>query len=129
MILLDANVLIGYVEPSDVHHGAATDLLLAHADEQFGASVLTLAEFLVGPARQGVLSAGLAAIEDIAVAAVPLGADAAGGLADLRARTGLRLPDCCVLHAAIQTGGVVATFDERLAASAAQLGIAVISDR
>lgn len=52
-------------------------------------------------------------------------ADAAVQLASLRARTGRRMPDCCVLLAAAHTGGAVLTFDEKLRGSAAELGISV----
>ena len=55
MIVLDAIVLIAHFESTDAHHERATRLLLDAADESLGASLLTLAEVLVGPARVGKL--------------------------------------------------------------------------
>jgi len=49
-------------------------------------------------------------------------------LAVLRADTNLKLPDCCVLLAAEQTHGAVATFDDRLATAARERGF-VVRDR
>ncbi|WP_367186735.1 PIN domain-containing protein [Sporichthya sp.] len=51
--------------------------------------------------------------------------DTAVRLAQLRAETGLRMPDCCVLLSAEATGATVATFDDRLAASAEARNLAV----
>lgn len=49
-------------------------------------------------------------------------------LARLRVRTGLKLPDCCVLYAArMNPPAQLATFDTRLAAGAAALDIGVLS--
>ncbi len=46
---------------------------------------------------------------------LPFPADTAVRLAQLRASTGLRMPDCCVLLAAEDAGASVASFDDRLA--------------
>lgn len=51
--------------------------------------------------------------------------DAPTRLALLRAGTGLKLPDCCVLLAAEQTRGTIATFDGRLTAAAVGSDLAV----
>lgn len=45
----------------------------------------------------------------------------------LRAETGFRLPECCVLLAAEQVLGGVATFDGRLAATAGERDLPVVS--
>lgn len=47
-------------------------------------------------------------------------------LARLRATTGLKLPDCCALDAALGHGASLATFDEALAAAARRLGVDVL---
>jgi predicted nucleic acid-binding protein len=47
-------------------------------------------------------------------------------LANLRATTGLRLPDCCALDTALSNGAMVATFDQALAGAARQLNVAVL---
>ena len=125
MIVLDASVLIAHLEVTDAHHQRATEVLFATAGEALGASPVTLAEVLVGPARAGQLDRAAAAIEDLQVEAVPLGADAPARLAALRAETGLRLPDCCVLYAAQTANAALATFDDRLAAAATHHNLTV----
>ena len=123
MIVLDASVLIAHLDASDTHHDAATGLLLDVADEDLVASPLTLAEVLVGPARAGVLDRAEAALRQLSVVPVPLPDDAPVRLATLRAATGLKLPDCCVVLAAEQVGAVVATFDDRLRGVARERGL------
>lgn len=123
MIVLDASVLIAHLDADDAHHGRATRLLLATVDEPLGASPLTLAEVLVGPARAGRVELAEGALRELGVEVVPLDGDAPRGLAQLRVRTQLRLPDCCVLLAARTSGGYVATFDDRLHRAAAELGL------
>ena len=125
MIVLDASVLIAHLDAADRHHEQAEALLLAATEEDLAASPLTLAEVLVAPARAGRLDAAEAALRDLGVDVVALPGDAAPRLAQLRADTGLRLPDCCVLLAARQSDAAVATFDDRQAAAARALGIAV----
>jgi predicted nucleic acid-binding protein len=125
VIVLDASVLIAHFDGTDPHHEAATALLLEAIEEGFAASPLTLAEVLVGPARAGRLAEAEAVLRELDVAAVPLPEDAPPRLAQLRADIGLRLPDCCVLLAAQDSSGVVATFDDRQATRARELGLSV----
>ncbi len=127
MIVLDASVLIAHLEATDPHHDRATGLLVDAADEPLGASPLTLAEVLVGPARTGKLDAAQTAIRELEIATIALSDNAPVRLAVMRAGIGLRLPDCCVLLAAETADADVATFDRRLAASAADLGLTVRS--
>ena len=51
--------------------------------------------------------------------------DAARRLGELRATSKLRMPDCCVLYSAEQHNAAIATFDDKLAARAADLGLTV----
>jgi len=124
VIVLDASVLIAHLDASDAHHERATDLLLDAIDEPLAASPLTLAEVLVGPARAGRAVRAEEALRQLGVEAVALNADAPRDLAELRVRTQLRLPDCCVLLAARTARGYVVTFDDRLHRAAAGLGLA-----
>lgn len=80
---------------------------------------------LVGPARAGTLGPTRAAIEALGVREVGLPADAAPRLAELHAKTPLKLPDCCVILAAEESAGALLTFDDRLAAATRRLAIAV----
>ena len=77
----------------------------------------------LGTAADTVLAHLTAARRD--VTSVGLVDDAPARLAVLRAGTGPKLPDCCVLLAAEQTRGAVATFDDRLANAATEHGLAV----
>ena len=124
MIVLDASVLIAHLSAADARHERATQLLLAAGDEPFAASPLTLAEVLVGPARAGLLERASVVLRQLGVTAVALDTDAPARLATLRAITGLKLPDCCVLLAAEQAGAAVLTLDDRVAAAARERGLA-----
>jgi len=126
VIVLDASVLIAHLDETDAHHERATALLLDNADETLAASPLTVAEVLVGPARAGTIDAAQAALAALAVTSVPLTAEAPARLAVLRATCRLRLPDCCVLLAAETAQADIATFDDKLARAAAQIGRAVV---
>jgi predicted nucleic acid-binding protein len=115
VIVLDASVLIGFIFDRDAHHQAALALLREAADDSFGVSPVTLAEVLVAPTRLGRLKAAERMLLEIGVTESPLPRDAAVQLAELRVESGLKMPDCCVLLAAITSHGAVATFDSRLA--------------
>jgi predicted nucleic acid-binding protein len=123
VIVLDASVLIAHLDDTNGHHRRSVRALLAVADRPLGASTVTLAEVLVGPARADRLADAVSALAAIGVGELPLGPDAATRLVELRARTALKLPDCCVLLAALDVAADgVRTFDEPLAAAARRLG-------
>ncbi len=87
------------------------------------ASTITLAEVLVGAARAGRLDEQLAAIAALQITELTVEPGAAAALARLRADTGLRMPDCCVLHAALSSHAqALATRGTRLAKAAAAHG-------
>lgn len=127
MIVLDASVLIAHLDAADAQHERAGELLSLHSAEDLGASVLTLAETLVSPARADRVQLALGAISRLEIAAIPIDMTAPARLAALRAGTNLRLPDCCVLLAAQDAGAaVVLTFDEQLASASRSLGFSTI---
>ena len=126
MIALDASVVIAALDSRDAHHNTAAALLREHFETGFRMHPLTVSESLVSAVQQGrgqQVVADLAAL-NIHTAAVrptePL------HLAELRVKTGLRLPDCCVLVVALSEIGGLATFDKRLAAAAESLGVRVV---
>jgi predicted nucleic acid-binding protein len=129
VIVLDSCVLIAHLDGTDAHHARAGALLLELADEPLGASPLSIAEVLVGPARSGTLDVAAGALRQLGVETMPLADDAPVRLAVLRAASGLRLPDCCVLLAAAQARGAVATFDGRLASAARERALPVLTGR
>lgn len=126
MIVLDASVLIGHFESTDVHHRRASRLLTANAAEEFASSAVTLAELYVGAARAGRSDRLTELIRRLGVRALELPAEAAQRLGAIRAATGLKLPDCCVLYAAETSRAAVATFDRPLAARARECGLTVV---
>jgi predicted nucleic acid-binding protein len=126
VIVLDASVLIGHLDARDRHHEKATALLEASDGEPLGASAMTLAETLVAPARAKRLEEAKSALERLGIAELGLGDDAPARLAELRAGTGRKLPDCCVLAAAQQHDGSVASFDGDLRKAAQKLGLEVV---
>lgn len=125
MIVLDADVLVAHLDGTDPLHARARALLDAAADEALAASVLTLAEVLVGPARAQRLDVAAAALRQLDVTAVALDELAPGALAAVRAGTRLPLPQCCVLLAAEQRRARLATFDAALAGTARDRGVEV----
>lgn len=128
MIVLDAGVLIAYLDGDDHHHSRAETLLAREIDDDFAVNSLTLAEVLVAPARDDRLDAVRAALRDLAVLELPFPADTAVKLADLRARTNLKMPDCCALLAAEDAGARLASFDDRLVAAAATRKLVTVND-
>lgn len=127
--VLDANVVIGFLDREDAHHGRAVELLAAHQDEPFSMHEVTLAEVLAGPAQVGkaaaarvwahILQMGVGQAEPTAT---PL------DVALLRASTGLPIPDCLVILTAgdPSAGHRILSFDERLAARARELAYTVL---
>lgn len=129
MIILDASVLIGHFELADAHHTDATALLRAHASESFAASVITLAEVYVGAARAGQADQLHQLLAQLQMESLDLPAGAARRLGELHATTTLKMPDCCVLYSAEQHNAAIATFDDKLAARAADLGLTVATSQ
>lgn len=127
MIILDANVLIGFLDSTDPHHVAALDLLERHFADGYGSSMLTMAEALVHPTRAGRQDAAQASLTKIGVQVIGLDANDALLLAGVRNAYRLRMPDAVALHTAIQSGSALATFDETLAAAATRAGVALAS--
>ncbi|MXP24139.1 PIN domain-containing protein [Gordonia sp. HNM0687] len=126
MIALDASVLIAHLNPADPHHRAATEVLLAGTPGEMFVHTITMAEVLVGGVRVGQ---GASMREDITAAGIAIAAHddlEPLRLAELRASTGLKLPDCCVLDVAIRHQASLATFDNALAAEAAKRGVSAV---
>jgi len=101
-------------------------MLEGNAETPLGASEISLAETLVAPARAGRLDDAREALEQLGVTELGLGVDASVRLARLRAETNRKLPDCCVLLAAQEHQGMVASFDADLTRTARELGLASV---
>ena len=125
-ITLDASVIIAHFNTRDAHHEAAGELLASNQGG-FIMHSLALAEVLVTPARGRRLTAALQALSHLGVEEWCPEPGRARDLAELRTETGLKMPDVCVLDAALCTGTALATFDDRLAAGARSCGVRVLS--
>jgi predicted nucleic acid-binding protein len=112
VIVVDASVLIAYLDANDAHHAAAVELL-EDAVPPLIVHTITAAEVLVVPVRRGIADEIWADLVAIGVEVDDTPIDPPQ-LAQLRAETGCRMPDCCVIASALNRGIAVATFDERL---------------
>lgn len=126
MIVLDADIIIAFVNPSDRHHQHAAELLEEHASHGFQMHQLTLAEVLVGAVRTGRGSQLLNDLRSLGIVAHEPGASEPLILAELRVTTGLRVPDCCVLAVAQLENVPLATFDQQLGRAAQKLRIPTV---
>jgi predicted nucleic acid-binding protein len=126
VIVLDASVLIAFLDGEDNHHAAAEQLLTHVVDDELAVNSLTLAEVLVAPIRDGRLDAVVTALQALEVQELPFPANTAVRLARLRASAGPKMPDCCVILAAEDASAGLASFDERLAQTAETLDLPVV---
>lgn len=125
-VVLDASVLIGHLDHNDPHHARAVRLLEATDGQVLGASTITLAETFVAPARAGRLADAQSALSRLGVQELAFGDEPASRLARLRADLGVKLPDCCVLLAAQEHSGAVASFDAGVIKAARKLGLPTV---
>ena len=107
LIVLDASVVIGFLDAADEHHGAAVAALAASASDELVLPATAYAEVLVAPARKG--SAAVDRVEEalsaLTVRLEPVTPAIARSAATLRARhRSLRLPDALVLATADALG-------------------------
>lgn len=126
MIVLDASILIAHFNPNDTHHDAATQVLLDSSPGTLVAHTVTMAEVLVGGVRVGRGAQMRADLESIGIQLADHDEQEPLRLAELRATSRLKLPDCCVLDTAIINGASLATFDGDLSAAARQRAIRVL---
>ncbi|HEY2764193.1 MAG TPA: PIN domain-containing protein [Pseudonocardiaceae bacterium] len=129
MITLDASVVIAHLYPHDPHHQAATEYLRATAADGFVIHSLNLAEVLIGGVRVGRGQEMLTDLEAIGIRVAQRPDGEPLRLANLRAASGLKLPDCCALDTALTTASVLATFDEVLAKVARRHHVTVAPGR
>lgn len=117
LTVVDAGVLIGFLDRNDPHHHAAVEALAAIVDrgKRIVVPSSALAELLVGPARQGddAVAAVLQMIERLPLEVAPLDQDVAVAAAALRAKhRAIKLPDAVVLAtASVLRADVVLTTD------------------
>lgn len=127
MIVCDVNVLIALLNAHDAHHEDALSLFENLFLDGFCATVLTVAEALVHPTRDGMQDAALASLSTIGIQIVSLESSETANLARIRNQYRLRMPAAAVLQAAISTASEVATCDELLARAAGKAGLTVVA--
>jgi predicted nucleic acid-binding protein len=116
-VILDASVLIGLLDTADAHHErAVTDVENAdHAGHTLIAPASAYSETLVAFARARRLGDARASIAAMGIQIAPLTAAMAERAAELRAgRRRLRLPDAMLVACALEIGGELLTYDDRL---------------
>jgi predicted nucleic acid-binding protein len=129
VIVVDASIVIAWFGATDPHHESAEKFLLEHAQSDLVIHPVTFAEILVGPTRLARVEDARTALSRVGVRTDLPDADQPLRLAELRAETGLKLPDCCVLDITLVHRVPIATFDDRLAAAAAAKDLQVLPRR
>lgn len=127
MIAVDASVLIAHLHRGDRHHASATEFLKSVRQQALLAYRITVAEILVHGTQMGQEDRMLADLLAIGVEVTTFDDDPRR-IATLRVTTGLKLPDCFVLHLAQVNGIALATFDKALAKAALNLGVPLAID-
>jgi predicted nucleic acid-binding protein len=116
-VVLDADVLIAFLDPTDAHHGRAVPLLRKHlsAGDELSISASVYAEILVRPLQNGTDAVVDDFLAAAAIRVMAVDRTLSRAAAQLRAaHPSLRLPDAMCLAAAIQNDAELLTFDERL---------------
>jgi predicted nucleic acid-binding protein len=131
LTVIDAGVLIGFLDESDVHHNASTrELESARRRGDIAIPASALAESMVAPARNGdsSLDAVREFIDRLPVFVADLDAEVAIIAAQIRARHGqrLKLPDALVIATAINLEADVLVTTDRGWPSRTKLGFAGI---
>ena len=106
VVVLDASVVIAFLDAANQHHHAAVAALTRVHSEQLVLPASAYAEILVGPARRGreAMAAAREFVADLALRVEPISAEIAERAAVLRAlHRSLKLPDALV----IATGDVL----------------------
>ncbi len=119
IVVLDASVVIAFLDPRDVHHGAAVEALARNRTAGFVLPATVYAEILVGPYRRSkaTVSKVEAFVLDFGMEIHPIDKEIAKHAARLRSRhAALKLPDALVLATGeiLEASGVL-TADKRWA--------------
>lgn len=126
MIILDARVLIAFLDEYDSHHRDSKNLIEANFLEGFGVSAVTLAEALVYPSKAGKEDRALSSVRRLGVKTIGVEPNDGIPIARLRANHAIRMPDALVLHCALSTGSRIATFDRGLITAAHEAGLGTV---
>jgi predicted nucleic acid-binding protein len=132
-VVLDANIMIALLDPHHVHHAPVLDALGDLLPDARGKIAeihrLTLAEVLVGyddATERNEIYDRLIWGADLRICNLEPDEEI-HLLVEARQRTGVKMPDACVLAAAMWFDGDLMTFDKRLAGAAAKVGVPTIN--
>jgi len=105
LTVLDAGVLIGFLDSNDSHHDAANSALseARSRNDRLVVPASAFAELLVGPSRKGAAEVSVvrSLVKRVPIEIEPLDAEIAVAAAALRARhPSLKLPDALVIATA-----------------------------
>ena len=103
LVVLDASVVIAFLDPDDALHDAAVEALIEHQREELVIPLSVYAEILVAPYRRGAEAVAEveAFLADFAVRIEAMTPAIARAAAQLRSESrSLRLPDALVLATA-----------------------------
>ena len=100
LVVLDASVVIAFLDSNDAHHAEAVAAVAAARDDEIVLPASAYAEVLVGPYRRG--SSAVRRVEefvaDLGMRIEPLTREIASRAAQMRAKAAsVRLPDALVL--------------------------------
>jgi predicted nucleic acid-binding protein len=116
LVVLDASVVIAFLDPDDALHAAAVEALTEHQHDELLIPTSAYAEILVAPNRRGAKAVAEveAFLADFAVRLETLTPAIARVAAKVRSKSrSLRLPDALVLATAAEIGAdVVLTGDD-----------------
>jgi predicted nucleic acid-binding protein len=113
LTVLDASVLIAFLDPEDPHHVHAVSALSV-SDSEFVLPASAYAEALVHPQEQGPSAVAhvRSLVAELPIRIEPIDREIAGRAAELRTR--VRLPDALVLATGdVLAADVVLTADDR----------------
>jgi predicted nucleic acid-binding protein len=115
LIVLDASVVVAFLDPVDAHHDSAVAALEEYAEDNIVLPASAFAEALVHAAREGELEAVAGKVRAILAGIEPIGERIAERGALVRAQhPALRLPDALVLACGETLGAdTVLTADRR----------------
>jgi predicted nucleic acid-binding protein len=122
-VALDADVAIGFLDPTDAHHESAVAALHELRQVTLSMAASAYSEVLVRPVASDSANAVERFVDRLRIDIVPLDRRIARRAAELRARHArLRLPDAIVLATSLDRDARLLTFDERLAKLARERG-------
>jgi predicted nucleic acid-binding protein len=129
VVVYDSDVLIGFVDPADVHHADAVawmrEATRPQTERWFCA--VNYSELLIAPIREGRHEHIRAMLGSLSISIAPVDAELAERAADVRARTNLKLPDAYALATAMhlkhqgRSDVRLASFDKRVLKAHADL--------